>query len=125
MTDTEFREHIQDVLKETYRQIEENSKRITLKDLNWNKNPAIKQACECLGIFENPPKIDGPLHLDTLDFDLELEEMLENLGLLKKPKAPSIEELNEFLKSKLESNSINTRKILIDTVSNDDKLKIS
>lgn len=29
--------------------------------------------------------------------------MLDNLGLLKKPKAYSTEELNEFIRSKLES----------------------
>lgn len=27
---------------------------LKFEDLNWNKNPAIKEAAESLGIFENP-----------------------------------------------------------------------
>ena len=45
------------------KQIEENMNLINLKNLNWNKNPEIKQAAERLGIFENPPKIARPLIL--------------------------------------------------------------
>ena len=51
--------------------------------------------------------------------------MLENLGLLQKPKAFSTEELNEFLKSNLESDSINIRKIPMDTLSSEDDIEIS
>ena len=122
--DKEFRESIINMIHGINNQIEENMNLINLKNLNWNKNPEIKQAAERLGIFQNPPKIDGPLHLDTLDFDLELEEMLENLGLLQKPKAPSIEELNEFLKSN--PTTIKTLKdITTDTLISENELEIS
>lgn len=121
--DKEFKERVTSNMHELGKQIEKNIQRIKLQNLNWNKNPEIKQAAERLGIFENPPKIDGPLHLDTLDFNLELEKMLENLGLLQKPKAPSIEKSNEFLKSN--STTIKTLKdIITDTLSSENELEI-
>lgn len=97
--DPEYRKAIMNKIDQINKQIEENMNLINLETLNWNKNPSIKQAAKRLGIFEKSPKIDGPLHINTLDVDLEVEQMLEDLGLLQKSKIPSTEELNEFLKS--------------------------
>jgi hypothetical protein len=121
--DPEFRKAIMNKIDQINKQIEENMNLINLETLNWNKNPAIKQAAERLGIFENSPKIDGPLHINTLDVDLEIEQMLKDLGFLQKPKVPSTEELNEFLKSNLMK--IRTMKdIVTDNVISENELEI-
>ena len=125
-TDSEFRERILQSIKQQHKQFIENYQKIHIENLNWNANPEIKQAAERLGIFEDPPRFSETLHLDTLDFDLELEQMLDNLGLLKKPKSYSTEELNEFIKSKLESRGeFNVFKIREKTLSSENEIDIS
>ena len=126
--DKEFKEKMIMTINESIKQIDKRINQLKLENLNWNRNPDIKQAAERLGIFENPPEIGGPLHIESLDGDLEIEEMLKNLGLIQEIKAPSVEELNEFLKSNLESNSttIKTIKDIIpDTLSGEDEIEIS
>lgn len=118
--DEEFREETISMFIEAKKRIE-NSNRITLKHLNCNKNTAIKEAVERLGVFQNTPSIDGLLHINTLDF--ESEEILEHLGLIQKPQGqtPSLEDLNEFLKS----NPRTTKNIITDTISHEDELDVS
>lgn len=79
---------IRSVINKDYKQIA-NSESIKLEYLKWNQNPAIKEAAERLGIFENAPSANGPLNLDTLDPDLKksLKESgfnFEELGFIKK-----------------------------------------
>jgi hypothetical protein len=62
----------------------DNSNKIKLEDLNWNKNPAIKQAAEQLGIFENAPN-PTTLSFDTLDPNPDLKKILKEFGLIKTP----------------------------------------
>ena len=99
---------------------------MNIENLNWNANPKIKQVAERLGIFENPPEIAETLHIDTVDFNMELEEMLDRLGLLTKPKAYDSETLNEFIRSKLESRGeVNVFKISEKITSSEDVIDIS
>jgi len=60
----------------------DNSNKIKLENLNWNKNPAIKEAAERLGIFENAPNAIGKLNLDTLDPNPDLKKFLEESGII-------------------------------------------
>ena len=125
-TDEKFRNEILEAIKEKYRQFVENYNKVNIENLNWNANPKIKQAAERLGIFENPPEIVETLHIDTLDFDLELEEMLDRLGLLTKPKGYDSETLNEFIRSKLESKGeVKIYKIPEKIISSEDEIDIS
>ena len=128
--DKEFRERLITALNEAIKHIEIRINNLKLDNLNWNKNTDIKQTAEQLGIFENPINIDGPLNLDTLDVSLELEQILENVGLLQKSKTSSIEEVNEFLKSNLELNPTtvkfnDVKEIITDNLANDDEIEIS
>ena len=125
-TDEKFRNDILKSIREQHKQFVENYNKVNIENLNWNANPKIKQAAERLGIFENPPEIGETLHLDTLDFDLELKEMLDRLGLLKKPKRYDSETLNEFIRSKLESRGeINVYKIPEKIISSENEIEIS
>jgi hypothetical protein len=49
--------------------------------LNWNTNPAIKEAAERLAIFENPPQTGDWINLDiTQDFDRILQQAELNVN---------------------------------------------
>lgn len=48
--------------------------------MNWNTNPASKEATERLDIFENRPS-NKPLKLSTLDLNPELEKLFEELEI--------------------------------------------
>jgi hypothetical protein len=75
---------LQEEIKNTFINIQkqmDNSNKITLEYLNWNKNPEIKEAAERLGIFENPPSVTRKPNLDLLDADLD--KILENPGILQ------------------------------------------
>ena len=125
-TDEKFRNEILKAIREQHKQFVENYNKVNIENLNWNANPKIKEAAERLGIFENPPEVVETLHIDTLDFDLELEEMLDRLGLLKKPERYDSETLNEFIRSKLESRGeINVRKIPEKIISDENEIEIS
>ena len=71
-TDKVFIEQILENVSEIHKKVQENYSKISLENLNWNKNPEIKQTAECLGIFENLPKTIETLHINTLDSDIEL-----------------------------------------------------
>jgi hypothetical protein len=60
-----------------------NSNKIILENLNWNKNPAIQEAAEKLGIFQNPPDPSGNLSLDLLS--PETDQILEEFDIIKNP----------------------------------------
>jgi hypothetical protein len=125
-TDEKFRNEILQSMREKHKQFVENYNKVNLENLNWNANPKIKQAAERLGIFENPPEIAETLHIDTVDFNLELEEMLDRLGLLTKPKEYDSETLNEFIRSKLESRGeVKVYKIPEKITSSEDVIDIS
>lgn len=85
LKDQNFKEQIPEILMKAQGQIE-NSKAIKLEHLNWNKNPAIKEASERLRIFENVPSASKPLNLDTLNLDPDLEEIFKELGFIKTQK---------------------------------------
>ena len=73
-TNEKFRNEILQSIREKHKQFVENYNKVNIENLNWNANPKIKQAAERLGIFENPPEIAETLHIDTVDFNLELEK---------------------------------------------------
>jgi hypothetical protein len=84
---------------------------IKLEDLNWNKNPAIREATEQLGIFETEPNPYGPINLDR---NPTLKQMAKQLGLGKeenqkkwiKAKSTNLSELvGEVLENGSESDS--------------------
>jgi hypothetical protein len=77
-------ENFQDEVKNRIIEIQKRIRNSNLEDLNWNKNPELKEAAERLGIFENAPSATGPLNLDTLDPDPELNKILEEFGIIKK-----------------------------------------
>jgi hypothetical protein len=74
---------------------------LKFEDLNWNKNPAIKEAAERLGIFENPPSLNRSHKFETLDPDSDLRKMLEDLGLIKATNNKARIKIKSPLKSKL------------------------
>lgn len=80
--DEDIREEIKKFFIETQTRID-NSNKIKLESLNWNKNPEIKQAAERLGIFENPPVNNEKLNLDLLDPDSN--KILEEIGIVQNP----------------------------------------
>ena len=82
--DKNFQENIETIFIETQNNIK-NSKKIKLEHLNWNKDPAVKEAAERLGIFKNAPSDTGPLTLDTLDPDPDLKKILQEFGLIETP----------------------------------------
>ena len=80
LTDKEVRETVQTFLIETQRKID-NSNKIKFEgfeSLNWNKNPAVKETAERLGIFENPP-LARELNLNLEDS--ETVKILEKLDI--------------------------------------------
>jgi hypothetical protein len=85
LKDKTLREEIKTIFIETQKQID-NSNKIKLEYLNWNRDPAIKEAAERLGIFENAPNPTNPtvkLNLDLLDLlDADSNKILEELGEL-------------------------------------------
>jgi hypothetical protein len=72
---------IQSIIISAQKEID-NSKSIKLSHLNWNKNRAIKEAAERLGIFESAPIFTGQFTSDTLDPGLN--KILEEFGLSEK-----------------------------------------
>jgi hypothetical protein len=80
--------------------------RLILQELNWNKNPAIREAAEQLGIFEAEP-IAGPIHLEK---NPALKKMAEEIGFTEKsipkprPKAKSTN-FSELLRELNKSNA--------------------
>jgi len=78
LNDENFQENIKSIFIDAQKRID-NSNKIKLEHLNWNKNPAIKEAAERLGIFENAPRATGQFTLDTLDPDLN--KILKEFGL--------------------------------------------
>ena len=84
LKDQNFQKEIQTIFSETQKNID-NSNKIKLEHLNWNKNSAIKEAAEKLGIFENAPSATGPLNLDLLDPDPDVKKILEEFGLIETP----------------------------------------
>ena len=84
LEDKNFQEEIKTILLDTQKRID-NSKKIKLEHLNWNRNPAIKEAAERLGIFENPTSATGPLSLDTLNPNPDLKKILEELNIIETP----------------------------------------
>jgi len=82
LKDKDIQEEIKKILIETQNQVD-NSNKIKLEYLNWNRNPAIKEAAERLGIFENAPNPTEKLNLDLLDADSN--KILEELGIFQKP----------------------------------------
>ena len=64
LQEKEFKKEFRSILEEAQKRIN-NANAIKLKHLNWNKNPAIKEAAERLGIFENPLSAYVPLNLET------------------------------------------------------------
>ena len=108
--DKNFQEDIKNIFIETQKQMD-NSNKIKLEYLNWNKNPAIKEAAERLGIFENAPSATGPLTLDTLDPDPDLNKILEEFGLIKTPNP----------KTRIKGKTVNFRDFVAGMVDGDDK----
>jgi hypothetical protein len=78
----DIQKKITNLVIEAQKQVD-NSKKITIESLSWNKDPKIKKAAERLGIFENPPSATGKLNLDLLDADSN--KFLEELGIDLKP----------------------------------------
>ena len=72
---------------ETIQNQNNNPNAIKLDNLNWNKNPEIREATKRLGIFENQPSALGKINLD-MD-DPVIKEMAEEFGLFKKSKINS------------------------------------
>jgi hypothetical protein len=82
LTGKGIQEEIRTVLIETQKQID-NSNKIKLEYLNWNKNPAIKEGAEKLRIFESAPNLTKKLDLNLLEPDST--KILEELGILQNP----------------------------------------
>jgi len=81
LTDKIFQGNLERTLIRTQKRID-NSNKIKLEHLNWNKNPAVKEAAERLGIFENVPSVTDQLTSDTLD--PHLNKIFEEVGLNEK-----------------------------------------
>ena len=81
LKDENFQEDIKSIIIGAQKRID-NSESIKMEHLSWNKNPAIKEAAERLGIFENPPSVSGQFTSDTLDPGFN--KILEKFGLSKK-----------------------------------------
>ena len=107
LKDKNFQEDIRNILIETQKQMD-NSNKIKLEHLNWNKNLAIKEAAERLGIFENAPSATGPL---TLDLDPDLNKILEEFGLIKTPNT----------KTRIKGKTVNFRDFVAGMVDDDNK----
>jgi hypothetical protein len=83
-----IRGSLEDIIIEANKKIDANQKiyhsnKIILENLNWNKNSAIKEAAEQLGIFENSPDLTGDLSLDLSN--PETDQILEEFGIIKNP----------------------------------------
>jgi len=83
LEDKDLKKSIIEILQNVQNQTN-NRNAIKMEDLNWNKNPAIKEAAEQLGIFEKEPSSAGPINLDTAD--PALKKMAEEFDLIKKSK---------------------------------------
>lgn len=82
---------LKDILLEFQNQ-NENSGKITLKHLEWNKDPKIKEAAEQLGIFKNSPQLSKSVEIDS--------EILKELGIPEKPEIDSTLGVRSKLKDK-------------------------
>jgi len=126
LNDEDIKETVGTILIETQKQVD-NSNKIRLESfesLNWNKNPAIKEACERLGIFENTPHVTGKLNLDSLD--PESTKILEELGFIKKPMGEIIqEEVKEKVKKKIKGKTVYFKDFLDQTIDYDDGMSDS
>jgi len=107
--DENFQEEMRNLAIETQKQVD-NSKKIKLEHLNWNKNPAIKQAAERLGIFQNAPSVHEPLILDP-----DLKKILEEFGLIETPNPKTL------IKTSIKGKTVNFRDFIEETVSGNNK----
>lgn len=107
--DENFQEEMRNLAIETQKQVE-NSKKIKLEHLNWNKNPAIKEAAERLGIFKNAPSVHEPLTLDP-----DLKKILEEFGLIETPNPKTL------IKTSIKGKTVNFRDFIEETVGGDNK----
>jgi hypothetical protein len=97
LTDKNFEEKITNMLSRAQKRVE-NSKSITIEYLNWNKNPAIKEAAERLGIFENAPSATGPVNLNALDLDPgKISDKLDVIPKVNKLTKAKLVNLLEFI----------------------------
>ena len=83
LEDKDFKKQVTEILQDLQNQIN-NRNAIKLEYLNWNKNPAIREAAQQLGIFEKEPSAAGPINLDTAD--PALKKMAEEFTLSKPKK---------------------------------------
>jgi hypothetical protein len=114
LKDKNLQEEMKNLLIKTQNQID-NSKKIKLEHLNWNKNPAIKEAAERLGIFESAPSATEPLNLETLDPDPDLKKILEEFGLIKTPNSKTP------IKTRIKGKTVNFRDFVERMVDGDNK----
>jgi hypothetical protein len=105
LDDPKIRESLEGIIIEANKKIDANQKiydsnKIILENLNWNKNSAIKEAAEQLGIFENSPDLTGDLSLDLSN--PETDQILEEFGIIKNPIADYIDvEAQDIVKESL------------------------
>ena len=80
LKDEEIDEQLRNLLIRSHEEFV-NSDKIRIQELNWNKNPEIREIAQQLNVFQKDPILNHKLILDPSNLDPALEQLLKEFGI--------------------------------------------
>ena len=120
VNDPEIRQTFKTIVTKTQNKINNSNKILmeSFENLNWNKNPLIKESCERLGIFDNAPQRIEKLNLDI--FDPKINEFIEEFEFLEKKSITKI--AKETVKKKSKGKIVYFQDFVNNIINNEGKI---